>query len=135
MNPEPVIEIRQVYKSFKTVKAVDGIDLTVSRGQFVALLGPNGAGKTTLVEMIEGVQTPDRGEIILMGKRWKGNEDALHRLVGIALQETRFMDKLTVQETLRLFASFYGLGEERVAAVITIMDLEPTLLISGLFHR
>ncbi len=59
MDSEPVIEIRQVYKTFKAVRAVDGVDLAVYRGQFVALLGPNGAGKTTLVEMIEG----DSGEV------------------------------------------------------------------------
>jgi ABC-2 type transport system ATP-binding protein len=124
MNLEPVIEIKHVFKAFKTVQAVDGIDLTVYRGQFVAVLGPNGAGKTTLVEMIEGVQKPDRGEIRILGRQWKGNEDALHRQIGIALQETRFIDKLTVEETLRLFASFYRIGKVRVEEVIDAMDLE-----------
>ena len=65
-----VIRVKDVYKSFKTVKAVNGVSLNVSKGQFVAVLGPNGAGKTTLVEMIEGIQHPDKGEIFIMDKKW-----------------------------------------------------------------
>ncbi len=121
---EAVIEVKNVWKSFKTVQAVKGIDLTIPKGQFTALLGPNGAGKTTLVEMIEGIQKPDSGEITIMGKHWKGNEDELHRIIGLSLQETRFIDKLRVSETLRLFASFFNLGKERVNEIIEIVGLE-----------
>jgi ABC-2 type transport system ATP-binding protein len=119
-----VIEVKDVYKSFRNVDAVRGVDLKIRRGEFVALLGPNGAGKTTLVEMIEGIQKPDKGEIYIMGKKWKGHEDELHRILGISLQETRFVDKLTVRETLDLFAVFYSLGRDRVDEVIRMIDLE-----------
>lgn len=122
-DQNPVIEVKRVFKSFKTVQAVNDVDLKILNGQFVALLGPNGAGKTTLVEMIEGIQKPDRGEIFIMGKKWHGHKDQLHRLIGISLQETHFIDKLTVQETLRLFASFYDLEPRRVAEIIDIIDL------------
>lgn len=120
----PVIEVKNVWKSFKTVQAVKGIDLRIPKGQFTALLGPNGAGKTTLVEMIEGIQKPDTGEITIMGKHWKGNEDELHRIIGLSLQETRFIDKLRVTETLQLFASFFNLGKERVTEIIETVGLE-----------
>jgi ABC-2 type transport system ATP-binding protein len=120
----PVIEVKNVRKSFKTVQAVKGIDLAIPKGQFTALLGPNGAGKTTLVEMIEGIQKPDSGEITIMGKHWKGNEDELHRIIGLSLQETRFIDKLRVTETLQLFASFYSLGKDRIDEIIDIVGLE-----------
>jgi len=123
-DARPVIEVQGVYKSFKTVQAVKGVDMRIAKGQFVALLGPNGAGKTTLVEMIEGIQKPDRGEIFIMGKKWKGNEDELHRVIGLSLQETRFIDKLTVWETLRLFASFYQRDQKRVSEIIEIVGLE-----------
>jgi ABC-2 type transport system ATP-binding protein len=123
MNPDPVIEVKNVWKSFKTVQAVKGIDLNIPKGQFVALLGPNGAGKTTLVEMIEGIQKPDKGEIAIMGKKWKGNEDELHQIIGLSLQETRFIDKLRVSETLQLFAAFFNLGKERVNEIIDIVGL------------
>jgi len=118
------IEVDKVYKSFKDVRAVRGISLTISPGEFVALLGPNGAGKTTLVEMMEGLRKPDRGEIRIQGKTWQKHENELRKIIGLSLQETRFPDKLTVRETLRLFASFFGLGEERVQEIIELTGLE-----------
>ncbi len=124
MSSDNIIEVKNVWKSFKTVQAVKGINLNIPRGKFVALLGPNGAGKTTLVEMIEGIQKPDSGEITIIGKHWKGNEDELHRIIGLSLQETRFIDKLRVSETLLLFASFFNLGKERVNEIIEIAGLE-----------
>jgi ABC-2 type transport system ATP-binding protein len=124
MNETNVIEVRDVWKSFKTVRAVQGITLNIPRGSYIAILGPNGAGKTTLVEMIEGIQKPDKGDITIMGKRWKGNEDELHRLIGLSLQETRFIDKLRVSETLLLFARFFDLGKDRVDEIIAITGLE-----------
>ncbi len=120
---KPVIEVKDVYKSFKSVHAVRGIDLTIGEGQFIGLLGPNGAGKTTLVEMIEGIQEPDRGEILILGKPWKGNADDLHRAIGLSLQETRFIDKLTVYETMKMFASFYDLDSRRVDEIMETVSL------------
>jgi len=119
-----VIEVRDVYKSFKTVHAVQGINLNLKKGQFLALLGPNGAGKTTLVEMIEGIQKPDRGEILIMGRPWKGHEDELHQMIGLSLQETYFLEKLRVSETLALFASFYKLDGSRVEEIIDMVGLQ-----------
>jgi ABC-2 type transport system ATP-binding protein len=124
MNDKPVIEVRNVFKSFKTVEAVRGIDLCIGAGQFVAILGPNGAGKTTLVEMIEGIQQPDRGDINILGKSWDKNEKFLRNQIGLSLQETHFIDKLSVWETLRLFASFFKIGEERCEAVLRLVALE-----------
>jgi ABC-2 type transport system ATP-binding protein len=124
MSENNVIEVKEVWKSFKTVQAVKGISLSIPMGKYIALLGPNGAGKTTLVEMIEGIQKPDKGEITIMGKHWKGNEDELHRIIGLSLQETRFIDKLRVTETLRLFAGFYNLGKERVDEIVKTVGLE-----------
>lgn len=124
MDKAAVIQVRDVHKSFKTVLAVRGVSFSIEAGQFMALLGPNGAGKTTLVEMIEGIQKPDKGEILLFGKPWHGNRDELHARIGLSLQETRYIDKLTVNETLRLFASFYELGQDRVDEIINIIDLQ-----------
>lgn len=124
VSPGIVVEARDVWKSFKTVQAVKGVTLSVPEGSFVALLGPNGAGKTTLVEMIEGIQKPDRGEITITGKKWKGNEEELRRIIGISLQETRFIDKLRVSETLLLFASFFGLEKKRVEEIIELTGLQ-----------
>jgi len=124
MKQEAVIQVRNVHKSFKSVRAVRGINLEILHGQFIALLGPNGAGKTTLVEMIEGIQKPDSGEILITGKPWKGNEKEFRRIIGLSLQETRFIDKLRVFETLQLFASFFSLGTDRCLEVMNLVGLE-----------
>jgi ABC-2 type transport system ATP-binding protein len=121
---QPIISVQNVRKSFRNVKAVRGITLDVYPGEFVAVLGPNGAGKTTLVEMIEGIQKPDEGIILINGMPWKGNENKLNRILGISLQETWFIEKLTVLETLRLFASFYQLDKSRALEILKIIELE-----------
>jgi ABC-2 type transport system ATP-binding protein len=118
------IDVRNVFKSFKDVHAVRGISLAIQSGEFVALLGPNGAGKTTTVEMMEGLRNPDSGEIIIQGKTWRKHEKELRKIIGLSLQETRFTEKLTVRETLRLFASFFELGNRRVNEVIHLTGLE-----------
>ena len=118
------IEIDHVVKSFKDVQAIRGVSLTIPKGEFVALLGPNGAGKTTLVEMMEGLRKPDKGRILIQGMTWKKNEKELRKIIGLSLQETRFVDKLTVYETLRLFAGFFYLGENKVDRVISITQLD-----------
>jgi ABC-2 type transport system ATP-binding protein len=117
------IEVKNVFKSFKDVHAVRGISLAIQSGEFVALLGPNGAGKTTMVEMMEGLRKPDKGEIIIHGKTWQKHEKELRKMIGLSLQETRFTEKLTIKETLRLFASFFELGEPRIKEVIDLTGL------------
>jgi ABC-2 type transport system ATP-binding protein len=117
------IVVKNIEKSYKEVKAVRGISLAIKKGEFVALLGPNGAGKTTLVEMMEGMTKPDTGEIRLQGKCWKRAEKELRKIIGLSLQETRFTERLTVKETLRLFAGFFGLGAARVKEMLKLTDL------------
>jgi ABC-2 type transport system ATP-binding protein len=124
MSSDPVIEITQVRKYFKDVRAVDGVDLTIREGEFLALLGPNGAGKTTLVEMVEGLQKQDSGEIRILGLPWKGNEVHLRGELGISLQETRFIDKLRTREVLDLFASFHRIDGSRVNKVLDMIRLK-----------
>ena len=105
---KPAIKLSNVRKKFKDLIAVDGVTESIGEGEYVALLGPNGAGKTTLVEMIEGIQSPDEGEISILGLNWKHNEKEIRNLLGFSLQETKFIDKLTVVETMNLFTSFYS---------------------------
>jgi len=89
------------------VVAVDGIDLSVARGECFGLLGPNGAGKTTTVEILEGLNEPTSGQVLLCGLAWRTHEMELRQRIGVALQETRLTDRLSVSETLQLFRSFY----------------------------
>jgi ABC-2 type transport system ATP-binding protein len=124
MNKTPVIEIKGVSKSFKELKAVNDLSLTLYESEYVALLGPNGAGKTTLIEMIEGLQKPDHGSIHILGMNWKEHEQRLHHSIGLSLQETKFIDKLTTEETLNLFGSFYGLSQRRTEEILDLVNLE-----------
>jgi ABC-2 type transport system ATP-binding protein len=89
------------------VVAVDGLDLVIRRGECFGLLGPNGSGKTTTVEMIEGLLPPTAGEVELLGLRWGHDEAKLRERMGVALQETYLPEKLTVEELVDLFRSFY----------------------------
>jgi ABC-2 type transport system ATP-binding protein len=122
--PISLVEVTNVYKAFKSVKAVNGLSFTVKPGEFLALLGPNGAGKTTMVEMIEGLQQPDEGDIVIDGLNWRDHRKEIHSLIGLSLQETRYIDKLTVKETLSLFASFYETGNDRVEEIIDLAGLD-----------
>jgi ABC-2 type transport system ATP-binding protein len=106
----PSLLLRGVRKAFADVVAVDGLDLEVKRGECFGLLGPNGAGKTTTIEICEGLTAPDHGTVVVLGLNWATGANELRQRIGIQLQETQFPDKLTVEETLRLFRSFYRRG-------------------------
>src|SRR5579859_6222234 len=97
-------------KAYADVVAVDGLDLEVARGECFGLLGPNGAGKTTTIKICEGLTNPDSGTVELLGLTWRSSADELRQRIGIQLQETQFPDKLTVEETIRLFRSFFHRG-------------------------
>jgi ABC-2 type transport system ATP-binding protein len=108
----PVVSCRDLRKHYPDVKAVDGIDLEVLRGECFGLLGPNGAGKTTTIEILEGLNTPDGGEVRILGLSWERDERELRERVGVSLQETQLSEKITVYETVRLFRSFYRNGPD-----------------------
>ncbi len=121
--PALAIEVRGLVKRFEDTTAVAGIDIEVRTGQCVGLLGPNGAGKTTTVEILEGLQKPTDGEVRLLGRRWDTDTAYLRERIGIALQETRFYERMSVEETIRLFRSFYKRGLE-VEEAIALVRLE-----------
>jgi len=106
------LRVHQLRKAYKDVVAVDGLDLEVQAGECFGLLGPNGAGKTTTVEICEGLTPPDSGEVEVLGRRWSSDAAQLRQRLGIQLQDTQLSEKLTVQETVRLFRSFFRQGAE-----------------------
>jgi ABC-2 type transport system ATP-binding protein len=122
-HPGIALQVRNLRKSYADVVAVDGLDLEVSSGECFGLLGPNGAGKTTTIEICEGLNVPDAGEVLVLGRRWGQNDRELRELLGISLQETQFSEKLTVEETVQLFRSFYRAGATP-AAVIAMVQLQ-----------
>jgi ABC-2 type transport system ATP-binding protein len=119
---EVVISIRGLRKSYGPIEAVRGIDLEVVRGEVFAFLGPNGAGKTTTVEILEGYRDRSAGEVSVLGsdpatagRAWRGR-------VGIVLQECRMEPKLSVRETLRMYAGYYEAPRD-VDATIELVGL------------
>jgi len=120
---EVALCIQGLRKTYKEVIALDGIDIEVRRGECFGLLGPNGAGKTTTTEICEGLTKPDSGEVEVLGMRWDKQATALRHRLGIQLQETKLSEKLTVEETLRLFRSFYKKGPS-VEEVVEMVQLE-----------
>ncbi|MDQ1172244.1 ABC-2 type transport system ATP-binding protein [Microbacterium testaceum] len=106
-TPTPAaIDARGVVKSFGSVHAVRGVDLTVRPGEIVAFLGPNGAGKTTTIDMILGLTNPDAGSIEVFGHSARG---AVARgLVSAVLQSGGLLKDLTVRETVELTASLFA---------------------------
>lgn len=118
------IRIAGLVKRYGDVVAVNGLDLEVAQGECFGLLGPNGAGKTTTIEILEGLLEPTGGIVEVLGQTWKGQRDQLRARIGVALQETKLFERLTVEETLRLFRSFYEDGRAlEVEGLLTMMQL------------
>jgi ABC-2 type transport system ATP-binding protein len=102
------IQCRDLRKTYDgKVEAVRGLNLEIQVGECFGLLGPNGAGKTTTIEILEGLLQPTSGQVSILGHSWNENEREMREWLGISLQETRLSEKLTVRETIDLFASFY----------------------------
>jgi ABC-2 type transport system ATP-binding protein len=110
-------------KRYGDVVAVDDLSLHVHRGECFGLLGPNGAGKTTTIEILEGLLTPDGGDVEVLGSRWSTHARELRQRLGVQLQETQLNEKLTVEETLRLFRSFYSRGRA-IEELLALVGLE-----------
>jgi ABC-2 type transport system ATP-binding protein len=104
---DPVIRVRGLIKRYGDVVAVDGIDFDVAAGEVFGLLGPNGAGKTTTVEILEGLRTPDAGEVSVLGVDVAEGAASLKPRIGVSLQTASMYPKLTVVEVIDLFRSFY----------------------------
>jgi ABC-2 type transport system ATP-binding protein len=102
-----VIEVQNLHKNYGETVAVDDVSFTVEEGEIFGILGPNGAGKTTTVECVEGLRTPDQGQISVLGLDPRRDRAELTQRLGVQLQDSQLPDKLRVTEALELYSSFY----------------------------
>jgi ABC-2 type transport system ATP-binding protein len=116
----PILEVRELRKSYGKVKAVDGISFGVREGSCFGILGPNGAGKTTAIEVIETIHAPDSGEILYRGESVK---PSFRECIGIQFQDTSLQEFLTVRETLELFSKLYP-RPRPMAEIVAACSLE-----------
>jgi ABC-2 type transport system ATP-binding protein len=107
MSDDLAISVRGLRKTYRSGRAVAGLDLDVQRGEVFALLGPNGAGKTTTVEILEGYRQRDAGEVTVLGTDPARADAGWRARVGIVLQGTGEFEELTVAELVHHFAAFY----------------------------
>jgi ABC-2 type transport system ATP-binding protein len=120
---DPVIRVTGLRKHYGETRAVDGVSFEVPAGTVFGLLGPNGAGKTTTVEVLEGLRTPDAGEVQVLGVDAVQHPDDLKPRIGVSLQTAALYPKLTVVEVLDLFRGFYPKGRSS-DELIRLMDLD-----------
>ena len=109
------IESHGLARNFGPVRAVDGVDLAVRKGEIYGFLGPNGAGKTTVIRMLVTLLAPTGGSIIVAGHDVMREADQVRSRIGVALQEAALDSKQTGRELLRLQGRLYGLGRREVA--------------------
>ena len=104
-----VIEIKNLRKTFKDVKAVDDLSFRVEKGELFAFLGVNGAGKSTTINIISGILTKDSGEVIVCGEDIDRNPDVIKSKIGIVFQGSVLDKRLSAYDNLKSRASLYGI--------------------------
>jgi ABC-2 type transport system ATP-binding protein len=107
MTPAPVIHVAAIRKTYGRTVAVDEVSFDVQPGEIFGLIGPNGAGKTTTMECVEGLRTPDRGAISVLGLDPRRHVYRLQDRIGVQLQEAQLQKRIKVREAVGLWASLY----------------------------
>jgi ABC-2 type transport system ATP-binding protein len=127
MSPERAIDLRGLRKVFGPIVAVDGLTLSVARGEVFGLLGPNGSGKTTTIRMLCGLLAPTAGTAMVAGCDVVREGEEVRRRIGYMSQKYGLYDDLTVLENIEFYGSIYGLRgdvrDARIAALIQELDL------------
>ena len=113
-----ILDVRHLRKSFGRLVAVDDVSFTLEAGKLVGLLGPNGAGKTTTVSMVSGLVTPDRGDVLIAGKKLGGDTDPAKRRIGLVPQDLALYEELSAVANLKFFGALFGLSGARLDQAI-----------------
>ena len=111
----PAIEIHDVHKSFRDKRVLNGLNLTVERGQTFAFLGRNGAGKTTTIQMLMGLLSPDEGSLSVLGRNPQQEPLEVRRTVGYLAEDQTMFGWMTCEEIIRFVAAFYPTWDHSLA--------------------
>jgi len=124
----PIIEVQNLSKQFKTLKAVDGISFSVNEGEVFGFLGPNGAGKTTTINILCTLLSPTGGSAEIAGYDCAKNPDEVRTAIGLIFQDTTLDAGLTAYENLKFHAYLYNLDrrltERRIDEMLGVMELQ-----------
>jgi len=123
----PILDVVRLRKTFGSLVAVDEVSFGLEAGQLVGLLGPNGAGKTTTVSMIAALVAPDRGDVLIGGRRLSGDTDPAKRRIGLVPQDLALYEELTARDNLRFFGALYNLSssllDKAIAQALELVGL------------
>lgn len=126
-DPSLAIETRQLVRQYGSLRAVDGVDLAVRKGEIYGFLGPNGAGKTTVIRVLVTLLAPTSGSIMVAGHDVVRQPDLVRSRIGVALQDAALDNKQTGRELLRLQGLLYGLGrketDRRIGELADLVDI------------
>ncbi|MDL2234432.1 ABC transporter ATP-binding protein [Ruminococcaceae bacterium OttesenSCG-928-L11] len=124
---QAAIQITDLTRDYKNRRAVDHLNLTITKGEFFALLGTNGAGKTTTIKMLSCLLLPTEGDAVLLGNSIVHDAEKVKKIINVSPQETAIAPKLTVRENLELIARLYGCSkqeaQERAIKMLSEFDL------------
>ncbi|MBE2255561.1 MAG: ABC transporter ATP-binding protein [Ignavibacteria bacterium] len=119
---EKIIEVKNLFKKYKNLEAVNGISFDVYKGEIFGLLGPNGAGKTTTLEIMETLREKTKGEVLIDGYSIDKDQTQIKRIIGVQLQSAGFYPNLYLEELIKLFAGLYNV-EVDAEKILSSVDL------------
>lgn len=119
-----IIEVKGIKKYYKKIRAIDGMDLEVEKGDILGILGPNGAGKSTAISIIASLIKPDSGDVLFKGKSILESPVPIREVMGIVPQDIALYPDLSAMENLKFFGRLYGLrGEKLKGRIQEVLDL------------
>ena len=121
------IQTIELTKRYKSLTAVDKLDLEIRKGELFSLLGVNGAGKTTAIKMLSGLTKPTHGDVIVDGHSITKELDQVKHLIGVSPQETAVAPNLSVKENLEMICGIHGFSKEKTKIKIQKMSEQLTL--------
>jgi len=123
---EPVVEVKELTKVFRSFRAVDNVSFEIYPREILGLLGPNGAGKTTIIHMLLGLTTPTKGDINVFGLDLKRHRKKIIQDVNFSSSYISMPNSLKVKESLKVFARLYGVRnrEKRISELLRIFEIE-----------